>query len=113
MKHAGGFGLSSGAGPRLGVTSYIVKFINTYLHQVLYVKKHPDSLHSFANLPPEVETELHSLLKVRTFSSGETIFMQDETPDALYLVASGRVKVVRVTQEGYESFTSPNRNWQV
>jgi len=67
------------------------------------VKKHPDSLHSFANLPPEVETELRSLLKVRTFSSGETIFLQDKPPDAVYLVASGRVKVVRVTQEGYES----------
>ena len=67
------------------------------------MKKHPDSLHSFANLPPEVETELRSLLKVRAFSSGETIFMQDEPPDAVYLVASGRVKVVRVTQEGYES----------
>lgn len=67
------------------------------------MKKHPDYLHSFANLPPEVEYELRSLLKVRTFSSGETIFMQDEPPDALYLVASGRVKVIRVTQEGYES----------
>jgi len=67
------------------------------------MKKHPDSLHSFANLPTDVETELHSLLKVRTFSSGETIFMQDEIPDAVYLVASGRVKVVRVTQEGFES----------
>lgn len=62
-----------------------------------------DSLHSFANLPPVVEGQLRAALRVQTYASGEQIFRQDGRPEAAYLVASGRVKVVRVTPEGYES----------
>jgi len=62
-----------------------------------------DPLHSFTNLPPEVESKLREQLNVRTFSAGEAIFLQGDPPNAIYLVASGRIKVVRVTPEGYES----------
>lgn len=65
---------------------------------------HPkDPLRSFANLPPAVEGRLRAALKVQSYAPGEQIFRQDERPEAVYLVASGRVKVVRVTPEGYES----------
>ncbi len=62
-----------------------------------------DPLHSFAHLSPEVETRLRNMLQVQTFAAGEAIFLQGESPEAIYLIASGRVKIVRVTPEGYES----------
>ncbi len=67
------------------------------------MKVQKDPLHSFANLPPEIETELRSHLRVFSFSAGETIFIQNTSPRAVYLVANGRVKVVRGTLEGRES----------
>ena len=60
-------------------------------------------LHSFANLPPEIETSLRDELRVRSYQAGESVFGQGAPTDAVYLVAAGRVKVVRVTQEGFES----------
>lgn len=60
-------------------------------------------LHTFNDLPPEVEGRLRELIQVKSFSQGETIFFQDDDPDAIFLVASGRIKIVRVTPEGYES----------
>ena len=62
-----------------------------------------DPLHSFANLPPQIETELRNQLRVFSFAAGESVFVQGASPKAVYLVASGNVKVVRVTPEGYES----------
>lgn len=60
-------------------------------------------MHSFANLPSAMEGQLRAALRVQTYAPGEQIFRQDEWPEAAYLLASGRVKVVRVTAEGYES----------
>lgn len=62
-----------------------------------------DPLHSFANLPLQIETELRTHLRVFSFAAGDSIFIQGASPKAVYLVASGNVKVVRVTPEGYES----------
>lgn len=62
-----------------------------------------DPLHSFSNLPPQIETRLRNALNVRNFSAGEAIFLQGAPPTAIYLVANGRVKIDRVTQEGHES----------
>ncbi len=62
-----------------------------------------DPLHSLEQLPPDVADRLKKLLRVRTYVAGESIFLQDADPRAVYLVASGRVKVMRVTKEGYES----------
>jgi CRP-like cAMP-binding protein len=67
------------------------------------MKQKMDPLHSFTSLPPEVESKLREQLNVRTFSAGEAVFLQGAPPSAVYLVASGRLKVVRVTPEGYES----------
>ena len=62
-----------------------------------------DPLHSFSNLPPGVEADLRKTLRVSSYAAGESIFLQGAEPEATYLVASGRVKIVRVTKEGYES----------
>ncbi|MCP5095403.1 MAG: Crp/Fnr family transcriptional regulator [Chloroflexi bacterium] len=62
-----------------------------------------DPLHTFANLPPDIEMRLRALLHVHSFSAGDSIFVQGANAEAVYLVASGLVKVVRVTPEGYES----------
>ena len=67
------------------------------------MKRAKDPLHSFTNLPPDIETELRNQLKVYSFAAGESVFLQGASPKAVYLVASGNVKVVRVTPEGYES----------
>ncbi|MCP4426080.1 MAG: Crp/Fnr family transcriptional regulator [Chloroflexi bacterium] len=62
-----------------------------------------DPLYSFANLPPEIEAELRNHLRVFSFAAGESVFIQGASPKAVYLVANGRVKVVRGTPEGHES----------
>lgn len=67
------------------------------------MQKDVDPLHSFANLPPEIETRLRNALNVRSFQTGESIFLQGASPNAVYLVANGRVKIDRVTPEGHES----------
>jgi CRP-like cAMP-binding protein len=67
------------------------------------MQKDVDPLHSFANLPPNIETRLRNALNVRSFKAGESIFLQGASPNAVYLVASGRVKIDRVTHEGHES----------
>lgn len=67
------------------------------------MKQEKEPLRSFAQLPPDIERRLRNVLRVYTYSPGESIFIQEETAEAIYLVASGRVKVVRVTPEGYES----------
>lgn len=67
------------------------------------MKEINDPLYSITHLPPEIDTRLRKLLRVHSYSSDETIFTQGEPPEAIYLIVSGRVKVVRVTPEGYES----------
>jgi CRP/FNR family transcriptional regulator len=62
-----------------------------------------DPLISFSQLPPQIESELRNALNVRSFSAGESIFLQGASANAVYLVASGRSKIVRVTPEGYEN----------
>lgn len=70
------------------------------IHKMIREK---DPLHTFANLPPDIETRLRALLHVHTFEAGESIFIQGANAEAVYLVANGLVKIVRVTPEGYES----------
>jgi hypothetical protein len=67
------------------------------------VKPEQDPLQSFALLPKDVEKRLRGLLHVHQVQAGEAIFFQGEPPDAIYLIASGRVKIVRSTPEGCEN----------
>ena len=61
------------------------------------------SLNIFEGLSVVVQKRLNSLIIPREYNVGETIFWQGEPADAIYLIASGRAKIVRVTREGNES----------
>ncbi len=58
--------------------------------------------HLFGHLEPNVRAKLSELLRVRTFTAGEHVFTQDASTSAIYVVASGRVKIARVTDMGDE-----------
>ncbi len=62
-----------------------------------------DTQHLFEHLAAGVQAKLRELLHARTYAAGEQIFLQGEPGAAIYLVAKGRVKISRVTAEGYES----------
>ena len=57
--------------------------------------------HLLARLAPDIQARLRAILHVRIFAAGEQLFPQGGPAPAFYIVASGRVKVVRVTAEGY------------
>jgi len=63
----------------------------------------PVKLEAFGDVPGEIQAELQSIFQVRKFASGEQIFAQDAPASAMYLVARGRIKITRVTREGFES----------
>ena len=63
----------------------------------------------FENLPKEVELAIRKSFRVKNFTAGESIFLQDASPDTIYLVGNGKVKIVRVTREGYESILCVRR----
>jgi len=62
-----------------------------------------DTQQLFAHLPEEIQARLGSVMHVQTFESGEPVFQQGTTATAIYAVVRGRVKVARVTPDGYES----------
>jgi len=62
-----------------------------------------DTQRLFAHLPVEIQARLRSVMHVQTFESGESVFHQGTPATAIYVVMRGRVKVARVTPDGYES----------
>ena len=74
------------------------RFYDT-IHKMIREKDPP---HIFASLPHDIETKLRSMLREHTFKAGESIFVQGEKAEAVYLVTSGLVKVERVSREGYQ-----------
>ncbi|NOH12267.1 MAG: Crp/Fnr family transcriptional regulator [Chloroflexi bacterium] len=62
-----------------------------------------DSLDFFNNLPLAVSKKLHEQSEVMSFRLGEIIFAQDDPAQGIYLIVSGRVKIVRISQESHES----------
>jgi CRP/FNR family transcriptional regulator, cyclic AMP receptor protein len=57
----------------------------------------------FSGLGDETLAFLSERLRSRRFRRGETLVRQDEPARALYLITAGRVKVVRITEDGDES----------
>ncbi len=55
------------------------------------------------SLPAAVHLKLRALLHERVVESGQPVFHQDQPTDAIYWLLEGRVKITRVTPEGYES----------
>jgi CRP-like cAMP-binding protein len=56
----------------------------------------------FSALNPSDQAHLGSLLRPRSFASNETIFLQQEQGNCLYLIRTGRVKICAVDPEGVE-----------
>lgn len=66
-------------------------------------KRLKDPFQSFTDLPTAIENELRNNLQKTTYSQGEAIFWQDDSPEYIYLVIEGHIKIVRFTSDGYES----------
>jgi CRP-like cAMP-binding protein len=57
----------------------------------------------FASAPEHVAKAVLESARVRTFSRGETIFLQGERASAIYIVADGWVKLYRIAPSGAEA----------
>lgn len=56
----------------------------------------------FRGLPPEDLEKIESIAIVRTYRKGEVIFSEEDDGDGFFVVAKGRVKVLKVSPEGRE-----------
>ncbi len=68
-----------------------------------------EKLEMLTALPPDVKSRLLAAASLKTYLPGESIFSQGDQPTAFYIVVSGRVKVSRVTPEGYENILCVRR----
>jgi len=59
-------------------------------------------LQSFDHLASDVRARLRSLLREETFPAGQQIFAQEAPTSIFCIIAAGRVKVARVTPDGFE-----------
>ncbi len=60
----------------------------------------------FRDIPPETLTAFASLTRERTYPKGSVIVFEEDRGDAMYLVASGQVKVVLIGEDGREVILS-------
>jgi len=56
----------------------------------------------FENLLPSEREALAASLRSRRYSRGTMIFHQDDPGHSLYIIASGQVRIFRISAEGYE-----------
>lgn len=54
----------------------------------------------FKKLAPEDRATVARVASVQTYVKGQTIFVQDEMPEAFYTIASGRVKIFKMLPTG-------------
>lgn len=59
-----------------------------------------------ANVPEPLQAKLLEGALVQSFETGQTIFLQDEPPDAMLIVLDGWVKLYRVSASGTEAVVS-------
>lgn len=59
-----------------------------------------------ANLPESQQSRLLEGAQVQSAETGQTIFLQDEPPEALFIVLEGWVKLYRVAASGTEAVVS-------
>ena len=64
------------------------------------------SVSIFADLDPAAATALERLAEVRRFEEGSIVVSEDEPGDALYVLVSGKVKVVLYGESGREVILS-------
>jgi len=56
-----------------------------------------------ANLPESQQSRLLEGAQVRTVETGQTIFLQDEPPGALFIVLEGCAQLYRIAASGTEA----------
>lgn len=56
----------------------------------------------FNHLETEQMDEIMALIHSKSYKKGEDIYQSGQTSDALYIVRSGRVKIVRISESGKE-----------
>jgi CRP/FNR family transcriptional regulator len=56
----------------------------------------------FANLPPEDIRRVEGIASVKRYSKKESVFREGDRADGFFVVASGRVKVFKLSEEGKE-----------
>lgn len=56
----------------------------------------------FAGLPADEQQRLGSLFRMRQYARGETIFLEGDEGNAMYLIASGRVRIQLTSADGRE-----------
>lgn len=56
----------------------------------------------FSCLPPEEKSRLNGLITRRQFKKNAIILMEDDAKNYMYVIFSGKIKVVRVTDAGRE-----------
>src|SRR5215469_10461921 len=54
----------------------------------------------FRRLTPDDRQRLAAVAQLRGFDKGETLFVEDDPSDLLYTIATGRVKVSKMTARG-------------
>ena len=57
----------------------------------------------FKNLPEAEVTELTNEASRKKLTKGETLFMQSDPADELFLIKGGRIKLVKVFEDGSET----------
>ena len=56
----------------------------------------------FAGLTRDESEDIEHLLAIRQFSRGEIVLFEEDTPHYMYIVLSGKVRVVNLSEEGKE-----------
>jgi CRP-like cAMP-binding protein len=56
----------------------------------------------FQSLPEELLRELAQACRTRTYRRGDVLFYEEDEANALYLLRSGKVKIVRLGEDGEE-----------
>lgn len=59
-----------------------------------------------ANLPPPLQEKMLEGSQIQTADTGQTLFLQDEPADALFIVLDGWIKLYRIAASGAEAVVS-------
>lgn len=66
------------------------------------MSENPSAMPTLSSLPPQAQAALRPLLYARTLDKDEYAFFEGDPADALYVVGSGRLKVLKHSDTGKE-----------
>jgi|SRR5579875_2130065 len=78
------------------------KRVDTTLSDIRARAAFLSTIRLFQNLPPATVTAVAERMYLRSVETGAFLFIAGTTADAVYLLAAGRIKVIRETDEGDE-----------